>query len=97
VDMSLTDLVLRPYLFLRIGGGILYMLGSLLVAYTILKTVWQQREVVFGYGSSNQGSRNCLYKSYKKLLQKQNELIPVIQRITILQKIQAVLHKLAKR
>ncbi len=97
VDMSLTDVVLRPYLFLRIGGGILYMLGSLLVAYTILKAVWQQREVVFGYGSSNQGSRNCLYKSYKKLLQKQNELIPVIQRITILQKIQAVLHKLAKR
>jgi nitric oxide reductase subunit B len=96
VDMSIANVVLRPYLFLRIGGGILYMLGSLLVAYTILKAVWQQREVVFGYGS-NQGSQNSLYKSYKRLLKKQSELIPVIQRITILQKIQVMLNKLAKK
>lgn len=96
VDMSIANVVLRPYLFLRIGGGILYMLGSLLVAYTILKAVWQQREVVFGYGS-NQGSQNSLYKSYKRLLKKQRELIPVIQRIKILQKIQVMLNKLAKK
>lgn len=96
VDMSVADLVLRPYLFLRIGGGILYMLGSLLVAYTILKVVWQQREAVFGYGS-NQNSRSSLYKSYTRLQQKQNELLPIIQRLTILQKIQVMLNKLAKK
>jgi len=38
-----------------------------------------------------------MYKTYSRLVHKQKELQPVIQRIIILQKIQAVITKLAKK
>lgn len=95
-DTSMADVLLRPYLFLRIGGGMMYTLGSLLLAGTILKVVWRQRKKVFGFGE-NSLNRVSLYKSYARLLHKQKELAPVMQRIVILQKVQSILNKLAKK
>lgn len=94
--MSVADALLRPYLFLRIGGGMMYMLGSLLLAGTILKIVWQQRTAVFGYRLKSR-NRGALYKPYSRLVHKQKELQPVIQRIVILQKIQSIITKMAKK
>lgn len=94
--MSVADALLRPYLFLRIGGGMMYMLGSLLLAGTILKIVWQQRAAVFG-SNLKSGNRSSLFKTYSRLLHKQKELQPVIQRIVILQRIQSIITKLAKK
>lgn len=96
LDMSVADVLLRPYLFLRIGGGMMYMLGSLLLAATIVKIVWQQRAKVFGY-DPNPRNRVALYKSYARLLHKQTELQPVIQRIVLLQKVQSIFNKLTKK
>lgn len=94
MDMSVADTALRPYLFLRIGGGISYMLGSLLVAYTILKAVWLQRAAVFGQG----GHRiTPLYELYSGLLRKQKETVPLMQRILYLQRVQQVINIVAKR
>ena len=93
--IPVSDALLRPYLFVRIGGGMTYMLGSLLCTYVVFRQAWQQRELLL-HGKPKVDWLP-VQDAQLALLQKQKNAQHLLERIQMLRELLTKLSVMRKK
>lgn len=92
-----TNLLLKPYLIVRLAGGLVYFCGSSLLSFVVIKNVWANRQLLFGEPCSQGQAKSPLPAKlagdFRCLVQKQKEMAFLVNRIHILQKISSILNE----
>ncbi|MEG6586915.1 cbb3-type cytochrome c oxidase subunit I [Dendrosporobacter sp. 1207_IL3150] len=80
-----TNTLIKPYLAIRILGGLMYSAGSTILTYAVLKSIWPQLKSIFTdncYASDNRYYKERLVLTlFKSLIKKQREAAALLQKI----------------
>jgi len=85
-----TNILIRPYLFIRMLGGFIYAIGSTVLTFIVLKSAWpQMRTVLTGTGHASNTKYDylrCTEILLQNLIQKEKETEQLLQKIKALLK-----------
>lgn len=83
-----TNQLIRPYLFLRILGGIIYSSGSMLLTFIVVKSLWPHIKSIFlaeGHPlKTKDADLHCIQAPLQDLVQKEKEAKHLLARIKFL-------------
>lgn len=74
MDADTVNRLLRPYLFARIAGGILYTIGSLTFCGMSGRRLWRQRRVFTGVNEEERAVFLDIQQDYARLIKQQKEV-----------------------
>lgn len=83
-----TNELIRPYLFIRAFGGSFYAIGSLLLTFVVVKSVWPKIHLIFQsegrLSTINCKDLHCVHGLLETLIQEERKMEQLLKQIEIL-------------